>query len=87
MVAHLGHIRTKYVFFCFPKQKKIFGFLSTSKNLSVIVFPSKRKYFVVFSSIKIFRFVSASKNISLVVFQGKRKYFCFPKQNIILDFA
>ena len=37
-------------FFCFPKQKKIFDFVSASKNLSVIVFPSKRKDLVVFSN-------------------------------------
>ena len=47
-MAHLGHIRTKYVFFVFTG-KNIFRFVSISNNLSVVVFPSKRKYLVVFA--------------------------------------
>ena len=47
-----GSFRTyqnKLCILCFLKQNS-FGFVSASKNLSVIVFRSKRKYFVVFSS-------------------------------------
>ena len=36
----------------FGTEKKIFGFVSASKNLSVNVFSRKRKYFVVFSQAK-----------------------------------
>ena len=64
--------------FCFPKQEKIFRFVSASKNLSVIVFPINKKHVVVFPS-KIFGFVSASKNITVVIFPSKRKYF-FPSK-------
>ena len=43
MVAHLGHVRTKYVFCCFLKQKKILSFVSAGQNISLVVFPSKRQ--------------------------------------------
>ena len=45
MVAHLEHIRTKYVFFVFPSKRKSLALFPQVKNISLVVLPSKRKYF------------------------------------------
>ena len=97
----------KYICFCFPKQKKIlcsfpkqvkiYYFVSITKNIW-FVFPSKRKYCVVFPrKLKyITFFVLTSKNfilwfdISAFVFPSKKKIcICFSKarKNLLVCFC
>ena len=53
----------------FHRQKKIFGFVSASKNVSVIVFPRK-KIFCCFPQVEILSvFVSTGKHIFSLCFR------------------